>query len=160
MALAGGAIALPLSDWLTDLYHVSNFEGQRGYAVIFVFLPIGLLTGFGAGLVAAIKIKRRGGKGFFETLAMGLALILVIAIFTGATLYALADKPPRINGHPLVLEFEARIPPAIRVPIDLNESPIAGSLYVDNRQNRLVEIDERRSRSATVTHSCAEESSS
>ena len=52
-AVLGTVLALVLGDAITKAYRVSNFEGQRGYAVVFLFAPAGLLLGLIIGIVAA-----------------------------------------------------------------------------------------------------------
>jgi hypothetical protein len=45
-AIAGAALSLAASLYLTELYHVSNFEGGRGMLIFFALAPLGLMVGF------------------------------------------------------------------------------------------------------------------
>ncbi|MEY2491789.1 MAG: hypothetical protein QOH24_740 [Verrucomicrobiota bacterium] len=138
--VAGATISLPVADWLSNIYRISNFEGQRGYMVIFLFVPLGIVVGLICGFIAATRIKHPDWRGFAQALGTGLAMLLIVAATT-SVLYALADKPPRIDGKRLVLESEARIPPAIQLPAEINQYSMSGSLYVDSGENRVAEID-------------------
>ena len=140
-AVVGMFLAIFASDYLTRLYHVPDMEGQRGMTVIFLFAPLGLVVGFLIGVISALRTRWSGVVGFIKT--QGLSILIMIAI-GGAVLGLLwlgADKPPKIDGKELVLEFELRIPPAIQIPEELNDSTIRASLYANNRDNRHASID-------------------
>jgi hypothetical protein len=140
-AVVGMFLAIFASDYLTRLYHVSDMEGQRGMAVIFLFAPLGLVVGFIIGVIAALRTRWSGVVGFLKT--QGLSILIMIAI--GGTVSGLlwlgANKPPKIDGKELVLEFELKIPPAIQIPEELNDSTIRASLYANNKDNRHASID-------------------
>jgi MFS family permease len=140
-AVVGMFLAIFASDYLTRLYHVSDMEGQRGMAVIFLFAPLGLVVGFIVGVIAALRTRWSGVIGFLKT--QGLSILIMIAI--GGTVSGLlwlgANKPPKIDGKELVLEFELKIPPAIQIPEELNDSNIRASLYANNKGNRYATID-------------------
>jgi hypothetical protein len=38
--IAAAALVIPVSDYLTQLYHVSNMEGQRGMLIMFGIAPL------------------------------------------------------------------------------------------------------------------------
>jgi len=44
-AIAGGILSVVASLYLTELYHVSNFEGGRGMLIFFALAPLGLIVG-------------------------------------------------------------------------------------------------------------------
>jgi hypothetical protein len=140
-AVVGMFLAIFVSDYLTRLYHVSDMEGQRGMAVIFLFAPLGLVVGFVIGIIAALRTHWSGFLGFIKT--QGLSILIVIAIggAVSGLLWVGADKPPKIDGKELVLEFQLRIPPAIQIPTELNDDTTRAILYVNNRENRVASID-------------------
>jgi hypothetical protein len=140
-AVVGMFLAIFASDYITRLYHVSDMEGQRGMAVIFLFAPLGLIVGFLIGVIAALRTRWAGFVGFIKT--QGLSILIVIAIggAVSGVLWLGADKPPKIDGKELMLEFELKIPPAIQIPAELNDDTIRASLYVNNRENRHASID-------------------
>jgi hypothetical protein len=137
-AVVGMFLAIFASDYLTRLYHVSDMEGQRGMAVIFLFAPLGLVVGFLIGVIAALRTR---GSGFIKTQALSILIVIAIGGAVSGVLWLGANKPPKIGGKELVLEFELRIPPAIQIPAELNDDTIRASLYVDNRDNRHASID-------------------
>ena len=81
-AVVGMFLAIFASDYLTRLYHVSDMEGQRGMAVIFLFAPLGLVVGFIIGVIAALRTRWSGVVGFLKT--QGLSILIVIAICCGS----------------------------------------------------------------------------
>ncbi len=140
-AVAGMFLAIFASDYLTRLYHVSDMEGQRGYAIIFLFAPLGFIAGFVIGLIAALRTSWSGFIGFLKTQGLSLLITVAIAAVVSGLLYLGADKPPKIDGKELVLEFELKIPPAIEFPAELNDDSVRASLYANNRDNRHAKID-------------------
>ncbi len=56
-AVAGGILSVVASLYLTELYHVSNFEGGRGMLIFFALAPLGFIVGFIIGLVVALRSR-------------------------------------------------------------------------------------------------------
>jgi hypothetical protein len=56
--IAAAALVIPVSDYLTQLYHVSNMEGQRGMLIALGIVPLTFIGGFIIGLVTAIVFRR------------------------------------------------------------------------------------------------------
>src|SRR5262249_60235971 len=75
--IAAAALVIPVADYLTQLYHVPNMEGQRGMLIVFGIAPLTFIGGFVIGLVTAI-VFRPLVAGFFSTqgLSPGLAMAL------------------------------------------------------------------------------------
>ena len=142
-AVAGGFIAIVAADYLTKLYHVSDMEGQRGMAVVFLFGPLGLTVGFVIGLIVALSSGRGGFLGFLR--AQGLSILWTVALagVVSGLAWLGADHPPKIGGKNVALEFEVKIPPAISLPADLNDYSVRANLYSSNRDNRFANIDIR-----------------
>jgi MFS family permease len=140
-AVVGMFLAIFASDYLTRLYHVSDMEGQRGMAVIFLFAPLGLIVGFVIGVIAALRTRWSGLVGFVKTQGLSILIVIAIAAAVSGLLWVGADKPPKIDGKEVVLEFELKIPPAIQIPEELNDYTIRASLYVNNKENRYASID-------------------
>ena len=140
-AVLGMFLAIFASDYLTRLYHVSDMEGQRGMAVIFLFAPLGLIVGFLIGVIAALRTRWAGVVGFIKTQGLSILIVIAIAAAVSGLLWVGADKPPKIDGKEVVLEFELKIPPTIQIPAELNDYTIRASLYTDNKENRVASID-------------------
>ena len=140
-AVVGMFLAIFASDYLTRLYHVSDMEGQRGMAVIFLFAPLGLVVGFLIGVIAALRTRWSGFVGFIKTQGLSILIMIAIGGAVSGLLWLGADKPPKIDGKELVLEFELKIPPAIQIPEELNNYTIRASLYANNKDNRHASID-------------------
>jgi len=140
-SILGCILAFPVGDYLTRLLHVPDFEGQRGYALIFICVPLGLAAGFLIGLIVGLRTRRPGLAGFGA--AQGLSILvtgLVAGLLIGVP-YLLSDKPPTIDGKHLALDFELRIPAAIKIPGQPDGYSIRVALYNDGRQDRYAFID-------------------
>jgi hypothetical protein len=57
--MTGFFAAAILSYVIMDWADVSNFEGKRGYAMVFLFGPMGGLVGLGLGVWLALRLTRR-----------------------------------------------------------------------------------------------------
>jgi hypothetical protein len=140
-AFVGCVLAFFVGDYLTRLAHVPEMEGQRGMTVFFLFVPLGILAGLIIGIISSILVRRQGLAGFF--IAQGCSLLIVCG-FAGVLAgvpYLLSDKPPRIDGKRLELQFELRAPATFRIPDQPDGYSIRVSLYTDNRQSRFAFID-------------------
>ena len=140
-AVAGMFLAIFASDYLTRLYHVPDMEGQRGMTVIFLFAPLGFVVGFLIGVISALSTRWSGVVGFIKTQGLSIVIVIAIAAAVSGLLWLRADKPPKIDGKELLLEFELKIPPALQIPEELNDYTVRASLYANNMDNRHASID-------------------
>src|SRR5436309_3053540 len=109
-AFAGCILAFFVGDYLTKLAHVPEMEGQRGMTVFFVCVPLGLLAGLVIGITASILVRRQGPAGFLIAQGWSLLVLCGVAGLVGGVPYLLSDKPPKLDGKRLELEFELRAP--------------------------------------------------
>src|SRR5438067_3673358 len=86
-AIAGAILSVVASLYLTELYHVSNFEGGRGMLIFFALAPLGLIVGFIIGLVVALRSRGTGFGGFAKAQGTALGLAAVVS----GILYLAAD---------------------------------------------------------------------
>src|SRR5262249_3321294 len=128
-------------DYLTRLVHVPEMEGQRGMTVFFLCVPRGILAGLVIGITSSLVVQQRGSAGFLVAQGWALVIICGIAALVGGVPYLLSDKPPKINGKRLELQFELRAPATFKIPEQPDGYSIRVSLYTDNRQNRFAFID-------------------
>ena len=140
-AFVGCLLAVFVGDYLTRLAHVPEMEGQRGMTVFFLCVPLGILAGLIIGIISSILVRRQALAGFF--IAQGWALLIVcgVAGLLVGVPYVLSDKPSRIDGKRVELQFELRAPPAFQIPDQPNGYSIRVSLYTDNQQSRFAFID-------------------
>ncbi len=139
--IVGAFLSMVAADYLTQLYHVSNMEGGRGMFVVFIFGPLGFIVGFLCGLITALITPWSGGVGFLKTQGVALGVTAGLAVVVSGLAWLGVDHPPTLNGRPLVLEFELKIPPGLALPSPPNEDSIRASLYANNRDNRYATID-------------------
>ena len=140
-AFAGCILAVFVGDYLTKLAHVPEMEGQRGMTVFFLCVPLGIITGLVVGIISAVVVQRRGPVGFLVAQGWALLVLCGIAGLVGGVPYLLSDKPPRLDGKRLHLEFELRAPATVKIPEQPDGYSIRVSLYTNNRQSRYAFID-------------------
>ena len=140
-AFVGCLLAFFVGDYLTRLAHVPEMEGQRGMTIILLCVPLGILIGLVVGIISSILVRRRGLTGFFMAQGWSLLIVCCLAGLLVGVPYVLSDKPPRINGKRLELQFELRVPATFKIPDQPDGYSIQVSLYTDNRQSRFAFID-------------------
>ena len=140
-AIVGCLLAFFVGDYLTKLAHVPEMEGQRGMTVVFLCAPLGILAGLVIGIVSAILVRRPGLSGFLIAQSWSLLIVCGIAGLLAGISYLLSDKPPRIDGKRLELQFELRAPATFKIPDQPDGYSIQVSLYTDNQQTRFAFID-------------------
>jgi hypothetical protein len=140
-ASVGCLLAFFVGDYLTRLAHVPEMEGQRGMTVVFLCAPLGILVGLTIGIVSAILVRRQGFAGFLIAQGWSLLILCGVAGLLVGVPYLLSDKPPRIDGKRLELQFELRAPAAFKIPDQPDGYSIRVSLYIDDRQSQFAFID-------------------
>jgi hypothetical protein len=140
-AFAGCILAFFVGDYLTKLAHVPEMEGQRGMTVFFLCVPLGIIAGLVIGFIASILVRRQGPAGFFVAQGWSLLVLCSVAGLVGGVPYLLSDKPPKLDGKRLDLEFELRAPATFKIPEKLDGYSIRVSLYTNNRQSDFAFID-------------------
>ena len=109
--------------------------------VIFLCVPLGILAGLIIGIVSSILVRRQGPAGFLIAQGWSLLIACGLAGLLIGVPYVLSDKPPRIDGKRLELQFELRAPAAFQIPDQPDGYSIRVSLYTDNQQSRFAFID-------------------
>jgi hypothetical protein len=140
-AVVGCVFALFVGDYLTRLAHVPEMEGQRGMTVFFLCAPLGILAGLITGIISSILVRRQGPAGFFIAQGWSLLIVCGVAGLLVGVPYMLSDKPPRIDGKRVELQFELRVPATFKIPDQPNGYSIQASLYTDGLQSRFAFID-------------------
>jgi hypothetical protein len=140
-AFVGCVLAFFVGDYLTRLAHVPEMEGQRGMTVFFLCVPLGILAGLVIGIISSILVRRRGLAGFSVAQGWSLLIICGVASLLAGVPYLLSDKPPRIDGKRLELQFELRAPVTFNIPDQPDGYSIRVCLYTDNRQSQYAFID-------------------
>ena len=140
-AVAGCLLAFFVGDCLTRLAHMSNMEGGRGMFVVFVCAPLGILVGLVIGIISSILVRREGLAGFLVAQSWSLLIVCGVAGVLAGVPYLLSDKPPRIDGKRLELQFELRAPATFKIPDQPDGYGIRVALYTDNRQSQYAFID-------------------
>ena len=140
-AVAGGVLSVVASLHLTELYHVSNFEGGRAMLIVFALAPLGFIVGFVIGLIVALRSRGTGFGGFAKAQGIASGIAIGVAAVVSGILYLAADHPPKLDGKPLAIEFELKIPPALKLPPQPSEQTLHASLYANNRDNRYALLD-------------------
>src|SRR5262245_30902140 len=140
-AFAGCILAFFVGDYLTKLAHVPEMEGQRGMTVFFLCVPLGIIAGLVVGIISSVAVQRQGPAGFLVAQGWSLLVLCGVAGLVGGVPYLLSDKPPKLDGKRLDLEFELRAPATFEIPKQPDGYSIRVSLYTNNRQSRFAFID-------------------
>jgi hypothetical protein len=140
-ALVSCVLAFFVGDYLTRLGHMSNMEGGRGMFVVFVCAPLGILVGLVIGIVSSLLVRRHGATGFFIAQGWSLLIVCAVAGLLVGVPYLLSDKPPRLGGKELSLEFELRVPPQFSIPDTPSGDSVRVSLYGGNRETTYAFVD-------------------
>jgi MFS family permease len=135
-AIAGAILSIAASLYLTELYHVSDFEGGRGMLIFFALAPLGFIVGSIVGLIVALLSRGTGFGGFAKAQGIALGIAIGLAAIVSGVLYLAADHPPTLDGKSLALEFELKIPPTLRLPPQPSMQNLHASLYANDRDNR------------------------
>ena len=130
-----------VADKVTGMHGVSDFEGKRGYAVVFLFIPAGFVGGALLGLLGTKLMHATEWAHFWK--AAGLSIVLgQLALFGIAGLSLLGiPRPPKIAGHELALEVEVHVPLARITERSRRPDQIRMSLYASRKDNRSATID-------------------
>ena len=140
-ALVGCVLGFFVGDYLTRLAHVSEMEAQRGMTIVFLCAPLGILAGLVIGVISSVLVGRRGLAGFLVAQGWSVLIVCATAALVAGVPYLLSDKPPKIDGKRLELEFELRASSTFKTPEQPDGYSIRVSLYTDNRQSRFAFID-------------------
>lgn len=138
-AVIGMFLSIFAADYLTRLYHVSNMEGERGMTIVFLFAPLGFVVGFAVGFGVTLR-NRSSGLGFMKMQALSILITVALAAFVSGIAWLGGDRPPRIDGKPLRLYFELRVPAALNVPSGYS---VRMNLYLDNKSDGYAFVDWR-----------------
>lgn len=145
-AVVTAIIATLVSDKVTRMHGVSDFEGGRGMLIAFVLIPAGFIGGFLVGLLGTKLVHATEWGQFWK--AAGLSILmaqLALLLIAGLSLLSV-PRPPLINGRELSLKIEVHVPKA-RVPADAMEpNAIRLSVYAGPKDNHYAEIDRGRFR--------------
>lgn len=139
-AVAGGFAATAGMEW----HQVSSREGQQGFALAFIFIPLALLVGLGIGIMVARAdppVTFAAGLGRLAR-AVGVALVLVVAALGAA--WVTADHAPTIDGRTLELHYEVRLPPGFPLPDSLDDDHFRVGLVVSSLDRAFTTVDFER----------------
>ena len=138
-------VTAPVSDHVTKKMGVSNFEGGRGYAVMFLILAA-LIGGLIIGLVTTGVVGAVEWGHFWK--AQGYSLLVSNgAVFAIAGLCLLSvPKQLLMDGELVALEAEIFVPDDLGPTGRPDEKNIHMSLYAGKDDNHYVDIDTTRLR--------------
>jgi hypothetical protein len=98
-------------------------------------------VGLVIGIVSSLLVRRQGAAGFFIAQGCSLLIVCAVAGLLVGVPYLLSDKPPRIGGKELSLEFELRVPAQFSIPGTPSGHSVRVSLYGGNRETTYAFID-------------------
>ena len=110
--IAGALLCLPVAAWGMKIHHASHFEGSSDFGVVFIWMPLAAIVGFIVGFGLSFSTRRRGFPGYAYRQGIALLAIAGLVALGGGLTYATAIRPhaPTIDGKPIALEIELRVP--------------------------------------------------
>jgi hypothetical protein len=143
-AVATAIVTAFVADKVTTTLGMSDFEGKRGYAVAFLFIPAGFIGGFLLGLLGTKLVGAVAWSQFWK--AAGLSLLLgQVALFAVAALSLLGRlSTPAVAGRNLAVELEVHLPLALMPPSAWEPYGTQISFYAGDNDNQLAHLDTAR----------------
>lgn len=140
-AVITAIVTAPVADRMTKLHGVSDFEGGRGMAIAFLFIPAGFIGGFLLGLLCTKLVGAVEWTQFWK--AAGLSVLLAQIALFGIAGFSMLNipRPPLLDGVLLALEVEVMIPLVSITPRALEPDQIRISLYAGPQDNAYATTD-------------------
>lgn len=134
-------VTAPVADSVSGKMGVSDFEGKRGFAVAFLFIPAGFIGGALLGLLGTKLVHAMEWADFWK--AAGLSILLgQVGLFSIAGLCLLGlPRPPLIGGKELTLDVEVHVPLSRITPRSREPQQIRMSLYAGPDDNNYLTVD-------------------
>ena len=139
-------VTTPVADKLTELHGMSDFEGKRGYALVFLFIPAGFIGGFLMGLLGTKLVGAMAWHQFWQAAGLSVLLGQVALWGIGGLSLLTIQRPPTFNGRPLALAMEILIPVDQLTATTRDPGAIRMSLYASDKDNQVVTVDPERFR--------------
>ncbi|MCC7141166.1 MAG: hypothetical protein IT349_03600 [Candidatus Eisenbacteria bacterium] len=141
--LVGAVVTAFAGDAIVRLFRISNFEGGAGYAVAFLFIPLGFVVGLATGTIVTRLAAPNGLGPYALYLLLGTIATCALLAAGYGLFYLGQDRPPRINGQELALEAEVRVP--LRAGETADSVGVKVSLQGSGKDNQYLEVDAPRS---------------
>lgn len=134
-------VTAPVADKVTRMHGVSDFEGARGMAIGFLFIPAAFIGGLLLGLLGTKLVHATEWVHFWK--AAGLSILMgQVALFgvSGLSLLSI-PRPPLMDGHQLELEIEVLVPMTRITPESRRKDGMRVSLYAGEKDNHYADMD-------------------
>lgn len=144
-AVITGTITAFVAEYVTKAMKVSNFEGGRGYAVMFLILAA-LVGGLIIGVVTTGMVHAAQWSHFWK--AIGYSLLVSNGLVFGIAGMCLLSVPRQLlmKGEAIALDFEVFVPDDLAPTGPPSEENLRMSLYANKDDNSYVEIDTNKLR--------------
>lgn len=142
-AVITGAVTAFVAEYVTRAMKVSNFEGARGYAVMFLILAA-LVGSVIIGVVTTGMVHAAEWSHFWK--AIGYSLLVSNGLVFGIAGMCLLSVPRQLlmKGELIALDFEVFVPDDLAPTAPPSTENLRMSLYANKDDNRYVEIDTNR----------------
>lgn len=134
-------VTAPVANHVAGKVGVSDFEGKRGFAVAFLFIPAGFLGGALLGLLGTKLVHATEWPDFWKALGISVALGQAALFGISGSFLLGIPRPPRIDGKELLLELEVYVPLARITAAAREQDQIRLSLYAGPKDNAYAMID-------------------
>lgn len=146
-AIITGATTAFVADHVTRAMKVSEFEGGRGYMVMFLVLA-GVVGGLIIGIATSSMVGAAAWGMFWKTIGYALVASNGIVLAIGGMCLLSVPRKPLLEGEEIALEIEVFIPDDLAPRGKPGKENMRMSLYAGKDDNRYVDIDFTRLRHA------------
>ncbi len=140
--LTGAVLTAIAGDAIVRLFRISSFEGGAGYAVVFLFIPLGFVVGLATGTIVMRVAAPSGTAPFLMYLVLGMLTTLALLAGGYGLYYLSQDRPPRIGGKELTLETEVRL--RLKPGETIDSVAVRVSLLGSGKDNRYLDAGAAR----------------
>lgn len=147
-AIITALVTAPVADKMSKLHGVSDFEGARGMAIVFIFIPAGFIGGFLLGLLGTKLVHATEWTHFWKAAGVSILLGLAAILCVSALSLLSIPRPLVLKDLGVAIEVEVMVPLVMITPRSREAQQIRMSLYAGDRDNHYVELDTSRFREA------------
>ncbi len=122
-----------IGDAAVRWHRVSSFEGKSGFAVI-GWAILGAIFSFVVSLVVMGVMGPREGVGYAKAMGTTVGMLAMLGVLVAAGSWWTADIEPEIDGRPLMLEVEMKLPVTVTERPATNEAKLTLNSLSGNRR--------------------------
>lgn len=140
-AIITALVTAPVADKMSKLHGVSDFEGARGMAIVFLFIPAGFVGGFLLGFLGTKLAHATEWAHFWKAAGISVLLGQVALFGISALSFLTMPRPLIVRDQGVAIEVEVKVPMTMITPRSREPNQMRMSLYAGDRDNSSVGLD-------------------